>query len=175
MDLIVGLGNPGAEYDATRHNIGFAVVDELVRVHDAATVNTKLLARIWKAKTDAHDALLMEPQTFMNASGDAVAAFMKTKKIPTSRLIVVHDELDLPFGEVRVSQNASSAGHNGVQSIIDSLGTQEFTRVRIGIGPRPANIPGDKFVLQQFSAEERKTLATVIGNAADAAWRTSST
>jgi PTH1 family peptidyl-tRNA hydrolase len=168
--LIVGLGNPGAEFSGTRHNIGFDVVDELIKRVDAQPVNAKVLASISTTKSGAHTVLLMKPRTFMNTSGEAVSAFMRVKMIPVKRLIVVHDELDLPFGTVRVSRNSSAAGHNGVQSVIDTLKTQEFTRVRIGIGPRPEQIPGDKFVLGKFSADERKTLATVVGNAANDAW-----
>jgi len=172
--LIVGLGNPGAEYSGTRHNIGFDVVDELVKRHDAPPVNAKVLASINTVKTGMHTVLLMKPRTFMNASGSAVGSFMRIKRVPTKRLIVVHDELDLPFGTVRVSKNSSAAGHNGVQSIIETLKAQEFTRVRVGIGPRPAEIPADKFVLAKFSADERLTLATVVGNAANDAWNLSS-
>jgi PTH1 family peptidyl-tRNA hydrolase len=164
--LVVGLGNPGKEYEGTRHNIGRAVVSAMV--DDAAVpLKTKADAALWSVKRGAHPVFLMKPNTFMNASGAAVAPFMKMKKVAPAWLIVVHDELDLPFGEVRVSKNSSAAGHNGVQSIIDALSTQEFTRVRIGVG-RSAEIPSDKYVLARFTADEKKTLPEIIEKAKDA-------
>lgn len=105
---------------------------------------------------------ILKPQTFMNLSGEAVAPFMRSKKLDADSLIVVHDDLDIPFGEIRVSRNASSGGHNGVQSIIDSLGTKDFTRVRLGIGRPPENVLADAFVLQRFKGEEEEKLPGIV-------------
>jgi peptidyl-tRNA hydrolase, PTH1 family len=163
--LIVGLGNPGDEYAETRHNFGFRVVDELVAKISAAKEKTRAKAQAWSGKMDKMVVHIIEPQTFMNLSGEAIVPFMKSKKIAADSLVVVHDDLDIPFGEIRVSRNVSAAGHNGVQSIIDSLGTQDFTRVRLGIGRPPENMPADRFVLQRFTAEEKKKLPEIIEKA----------
>jgi peptidyl-tRNA hydrolase, PTH1 family len=163
--LIVGLGNPGDEYAETRHNFGFAVVDELVGKIDAPKEKTQARAEAWSGRLGKTKAFIIKPQTFMNLSGEAATAFMKAKKLSPINLIVVHDDLDIPFGAIRVSKNASAGGHNGVQSIIDSLGTQDFTRIRLGIGRPPENVPAEKFVLQRFTAEEKKQLPDIIGRA----------
>jgi len=160
--LIAGLGNPGKEYEKTRHNLGFVVVDEMVERYDAASVNTKLQTKLWTAKIAGATVLMAEPQTFMNLSGNAVAPLMRTKKIAADHLVIVHDDLDLPFGEIRVSKNASAAGHNGVQSAIDALGTKNFIRVRLGIG-RPTNDqPIEDYVLTRFNIEEKKQLPEIV-------------
>jgi len=160
--LIVGLGNPGKEYEKTRHNLGFLVVDEIIARYDAVPSNTKLQTKLWTAKIANASVLMTEPQTFMNLSGNAVAPVVRTKKIATDHLVIVHDDLDLEFGKIRVSRGASAGGHNGVQSVIDALGTKDFTRVRIGIG-RPVNDqPIEDYVLTRFSAEEKKQLTEIV-------------
>jgi len=160
--LIVGLGNPGKEYENTRHNFGFAVVDALIKKTKAAKIKTRAKAEAWAGSAGIN---VIKPQTFMNLSGEAVAPFMRSKKIGADSLIVVHDDLDIPMGDIRVSKNASSGGHNGAQSIITSLGTQDFVRVRMGIGRPPENIPSDKFVLERFTAEEKAKLPEIIDRA----------
>jgi PTH1 family peptidyl-tRNA hydrolase len=160
--LIVGLGNPGKEYEQTRHNLGFMILGALVEKTSATPLKTKYLARLWNARVGKAPVILMEPQTFMNLSGQVVAPFMKTKGLGAEDLIVVHDDLDLPYGMLRISENSSAAGHNGVQSIIDHLGTQNFFRVRIGIG-RPADpVAIEDYVLARFSAAEKKTLPELL-------------
>jgi peptidyl-tRNA hydrolase, PTH1 family len=166
--LVVGLGNPGKEYDKTRHNIGFAVADLIAEKLGAVKVKTKLLASATRAKSEGSVILILKPETFMNLSGTAVVPFAKTKKVPMKNIIVVHDELDLPFGETRLSVGAGAAGHNGVKSLIDSFGGKNFARLRVGIGPRPATIPADKFVLARFTSEETAELPKIIENAATA-------
>lgn len=163
--LIVGLGNPGEEYSKTRHNFGFMVIDALIEHTGANSISTKYLAHFWNARVGRAPAILMEPQTYMNTSGQVVAPFMKTKGLDANDLIVVHDDLDLPFGTIRVSENASAAGHNGVQSIIDHIGTQNFFRVRVGIGRPKNNKPIEDYVLARFSAEEKKSLPEIIEQA----------
>jgi PTH1 family peptidyl-tRNA hydrolase len=163
--LVVGLGNPGKEYAKTRHNLGFMVADELIKKTGAVSVNTKLNADVWTAKINAVTVFLMKPLTFMNKSGQAVGSFAKTKKITLEHLIVVHDDMDLPFSTVRVSKDSSAAGHNGVQSVIAALGTQDFVRVRLGIGRPHDSVPAEDFVLARFSGEEEKQLPSIIDQA----------
>ena len=150
MILIVGLGNPEKKYVKTRHNIGFRVIDELKSLD---FVQDK-------------EIVFLKPETFMNDSGKAVKGMVSYYKIPLENLYVIHDDVDLPFGTIRVSKNSSSAGHKGVKSIIDELGTQGFTRVRIGIRPEK-EVDTTKFVLQKFTKEEEKRLNEVIKKAVE--------
>ncbi len=161
MTIIVGLGNPGTKYEKTRHNFGFQVLDLL-----AGTNN-------WENKYDCQfikleDVILAKPQTFMNKSGEALLQILKY--YPDSQLIVVHDELDLPLGSLKIQKNISGAGHNGVQSIIDSIGSKDFIRIRLGIdNPNlNSNIPADDFVLQKFSDDEQNLVKEVLGKAKEA-------
>ena len=156
MHLIVGLGNPGKKYENTRHNVGFRVLDLLVG--ESEWLEKKGLNQFKKLD----DIVLSKPQTFMNLSGKAVADILKY--YPEAILIVVHDELDFPLGTIKIMKNASSAGHNGVQSIIDELGTQDFIRVRIGINNPEVRgqIPGDAYVLQKFTPQEEEILKEVL-------------
>lgn len=140
--LIVGLGNPGKEYEHTRHNIGFLVIDAMQK----------------SAKT-----ILLKPQTFMNRSGEEVGKTMHYYKIPLENLIVVHDDVDLPFGNIIVKKGQGAAGHNGVKSIMETLGSEDFWRVRVGIGrPTNANIPLEDWVLGQWTQEEREKLDALV-------------
>lgn len=155
MILIVGLGNPEPEYAGTRHNLGVECV--------------KPLAEKFENKFDSLVAsmpggiLVALPQTYMNESGRAVAAIKNFYKIPTENIWVVHDEVDLPLGSIRVNLNASSAGHRGVQSIIDAISSQVFWRIRLGVGKHPT-IPTDAYVLQKFSPKETLSLAKIRGH-----------
>lgn len=161
MFLIVGLGNPGKQYENTRHNLGFRVLDLL-----AGTEN-------WENKYDSQflkldDVILAKPQTFMNKSGEAVREILKY--YPRAELVVVHDELDLPLGAIRVQKNATSAGHKGVASIIDELNTQDFIRIRLGINNPETRGPmtGDDYVLQKFTDQEEKIVVEVLEKAKEA-------
>jgi PTH1 family peptidyl-tRNA hydrolase len=147
MKLIVGLGNPGKKYAKTRHNIGFRVIDSLDFARDK-------------------DVILLKPDNFMNNSGRAVQSLITKYKIQTTDVIVVHDDIDLLFGDVRVSKDSSSAGHKGVQSIIDALGAQDFIRIRIGIRPQH-EIDTTEFVLKNFTKTEEKQLPEIIKKAID--------
>lgn len=164
--LIVGLGNPGKKYDRTRHNFGFACADAMLRDAEAVKIKTKLLAEAWSAKLNGATVYFLKPLTFMNLSGAAVGPFLKEKRIPVKNLIVINDELDLPFGTVRLSVGSGAAGHNGVKSIIENAGTKDFARIRLGVGPRPASTPADKFVLGKFTAAETKQLPQIFEKAA---------
>jgi len=157
--LIVGLGNPGKKYEKTRHNVGFRVIDELEKIYDLSQ----------------NKVILLKPDNFMNNSGRAVKEYLNYEKIPVSNLIVIHDDIDLLFGDIRVSKDSSSAGHKGVQSIIDELKTKDFTRIRIGIRQeeKPAasfasrrarqneNLLAE-FVLKNFSKIEERGLPEII-------------
>lgn len=156
--LIVGLGNPGAEYDLTRHNVGFACVDALATKLDFDDwMHKKDLQCLMTKQTINETAVyLCKPQTFMNLSGEAVQALCHFYKIQASDVVVVQDELDIDFGKIRLGTGGSSAGHNGIKSITKLLGTEEYGRVRIGIGPKtPEQIDSADFVLQKFSSDQQ--------------------
>jgi len=165
MILIAGLGNPGKKYAKTRHNIGFGIIDALEKSFDPA---------------QDKEIILLKPESFMNNSGKAIQKALAYYKIPPENLIVVHDEIDLPFGEIRISKDSSSAGHKGVQSIIDELKTKDFTRIRIGINPKSKiknpmptgrqakpKIDTSDFVLKKFSQKEEKELKGITKRAVE--------
>lgn len=158
--LIVGLGNIGDEYVGTRHNIGFACVDEFARKNDFAPwVNkTDFKCQVTQATLGETRIILCKPTTFMNLSGEAVQAIAHFYKIQLDKIIAVHDELDIAFGQVRLRMGGSSAGHNGIKSLTKHLG-EGYGRIRVGIGPKtPEQIDSADFVLQKFSATEAKEL-----------------
>ncbi|MEN8252449.1 MAG: aminoacyl-tRNA hydrolase [Patescibacteria group bacterium] len=168
MKLIIGLGNPGQEYEKTRHNAGFLLVDALQGDKDLPefSFNKKFNAEISEGFVNEEKYILAKPQTFMNRSGESVRALIDFYKIEPTDIIVAHDDLDFELGNHKISRDNSAAGHNGIQSIIDNIGTQDFTRLRIGIektGGRNerGEIPGNKFVLQNFSQKELETLSEV--------------
>jgi peptidyl-tRNA hydrolase, PTH1 family len=160
MKLIVGLGNPGSKYSVTRHNAGFIALDRLASQLDASfSENKKLKAEI--AKTA--EVIMLKPQTFMNLSGLAVKLALDYYKIDINDLIVLHDDLDIDQGKFKTTTSSRAAGHNGVQSIIDELGSQDFRRYRIGIRPaEPSPIPTEKFVLSRFEPSEIRLLETPL-------------
>ncbi len=163
MLLIVGLGNPGKKYEKNRHNVGFMSVDEL-RTSMGLPDYREKFGGVW---TKGDDVALLKPMTFMNLSGDSVqpcAAFLKVKP---PEVVVLHDELDLPFGDVRLKAGGGHAGHNGLRSMIERMGTPDFLRVRVGIGRPPPGFRGDvaDYVLQDFDPLERAELPDVIGRA----------
>lgn len=161
--LIVGLGNPGPEYDRTRHNIGFLALDRLREAFSAPEFQpeAKFFAETASFVHDGNKVILAKPTTFMNESGRAVRAILDYYKLDASSLIVIHDDLDIAPGTLRTTDSSRAAGHNGVQDIIDALGTQDFYRIRLGIG-RPVEVegvcmPSHDYVLGRFSAEEAAT------------------
>src|SRR3989337_2266046 len=158
MKLVVGLGNPGERYANTRHNVGFIVLDEIIKKYVASPhVNKKLGAILYSLDKER---MLLKPQTFMNRSGGPVANIVRFYKIKPEDFLVIHDDVDLLFGEIRSQFARGSAGHRGVDSIIDSLGTEKLNRVRVAIGrPNPAvvgEMETEAWVLQKFSEEEEK-------------------
>lgn len=160
--LIVGLGNPGTQYEKTRHNIGFQVLDEFTRgleiVFDRDNCSSGKISRAGTL------CIYLKPMEFMNLSGNCVGKFLGKFKISTSDLLVLHDELDFPFGTIKYKNGGGHAGHNGLRSIIDTLGTKEFSRLRIGIG-RPPSIEVSNYVLSNFSKEEEASLPQIKKNA----------
>jgi peptidyl-tRNA hydrolase, PTH1 family len=166
MKLIVGLGNPGLFYAHSRHNIGFQVIKELAKIHKVRLARDKASCSLaGKSKFGHSDVVLALPQTFMNLSGKAVTVLLKKYKIDSEDLLVVCDDLDLEFGRVRIRKSGSAGGHNGLKSIIESLSSQEFARLRLGIGRPPAGIEASDFVLMPFGAKERKSLKGIISKA----------
>jgi PTH1 family peptidyl-tRNA hydrolase len=158
MKLIVGLGNPGEKYEKTRHNVGFILLSLLAeKMEINFEFNSNFNAEIAEIKTEKEKLLLCKPQTFMNNSGQAVSKVMNYYKIDSNDLLVIQDEMDLPFGKIRFSNNSSSAGHKGIKSIIDYLGTQEFRRLRFGVKHENNQLPTEIFVLKNFTKEELET------------------
>jgi len=166
MKLLVGLGNPGREYENTRHNAGFCVLEKIVEKEDGQWGSeAKANALIYRMKIGSEEVILALPQSYMNLSGEVVSDLLRWFKLSNDDLIIVHDELDLPFGTIQVKKGIGPAGHNGIKSIIQKLGTQDFIRVRIGIGETEKNIPSEKFVLEKFTDSEQKTLDKVYESA----------
>lgn len=168
--LVIGLGNPGPRYETTRHNVGQMVVDELaarraetLRSHKANAV----VAEAW-LRPGAAKMVLAKPKTFMNVSGGPAAALASFYSVDPGRVIVVHDELDIPFDTIKLKVGGGHGGHNGVRDIAKALGTPDFPRVRVGIGRPPGRQDPADWVLDPFSSEERKTLGILVSDAADA-------
>jgi PTH1 family peptidyl-tRNA hydrolase len=167
--LIVGLGNPGREYRTTRHNVGFMAVDALAKTFDTALTRMQSNALIGQIAVGGRKVVLAKPQTYMNLSGQAVASLVRFYKVPLDHLLVVHDELDLPYGTIRLRPGGGSAGARGMGSIIDRLGTHEFPRLRIGIGRPAGRMDPADYVLQEFSRVEQEMLPPVLDRAGAAA------
>jgi peptidyl-tRNA hydrolase, PTH1 family len=166
--LIVGLGNPGAEYAKTRHNAGFLLVEKLaVKWKCDWTNERKFKARIAKAECSDKKILLCEPQTFMNLSGETVGALKDFYQLPLKQLIVAVDDADLPFGEIRLRKSGSSGGHHGLESIEQHLASREFARLRIGIGRKDGAREITNYVLGKFDSSESELLKKVLERAAD--------
>lgn len=168
MFIIIGLGNPGRRYENTRHNIGFKVIDLLSIKHNIPLENKDIYA-IGEGDIAEKNVILLKPLTFMNKSGFAIKSLAQRLKISdlTNKLIVVHDDLDIDVGNLKIKKGGSSGGHKGVESIINELGLKDFIRVKIGIG-RPVNIAVDEYVLSNFKISEKKTISNVIIKATEA-------
>ena len=165
MKIIVGLGNPDFKYQTTRHNAGFLAIDFYLKNITSIACQSKFKAQICELHFGAQKVFFVKPQTYMNLSGEAVKELCNFYKLnPETELLVLHDEVDLPLGEIRTSNNSSAAGHNGVQSIIDSLSSQNFRRIRIGVETRDDKKipPTESFVLQNFTQEELKKMEMEI-------------
>jgi PTH1 family peptidyl-tRNA hydrolase len=170
MYLVVGLGNPGERYAATPHNLGFLVVDVLAARHAVRLSRLECQAAIGQGTISGKPVVLAKPQTFMNLSGVAVKPLMQKNEVDPKDLILVYDELALPWGGLRIRPGGSAAGHNGVQDVIDKIGTQEFPRVRLGAHPGYPLVQGTgkDYLLSRFSRQQNETLEEFVGFAADA-------
>lgn len=167
--LIVGLGNPGREYKDNRHNLGFMLVDRLAVRLEARGMKLQSKAIVTTARYEGTKLILAKPQTFMNLSGGSVQGLVRFYKLPLGSVLIAHDDLDLPFGVIRLRPGGGPGGQKGMASAIESLGTQEFPRLRIGIGRPSGRMDPADYVLQDFSRDETKELSTILDRAADAA------
>ena len=168
MWLVVGLGNPGDEYAATRHNAGFMLVDRLARAWGVELRGRLFKARTALARRGGDEIFLIEPKTFMNRSGSAVREALAGKDVPAERLIVAYDDLDIPLGEIRVRKTGRPGTHKGMISIVGEIRTEEFPRIRIGIGPCPAGRDAAEYVLEPFRRDERPLVDRSLGEAVEA-------
>lgn len=169
MKLLVGLGNPGTRYRETRHNIGFVVADEVARRHGVTFESGPVEALMARARVLGDGALIAKPLTFMNSSGEAVAGLLRYYRLATEDLLVIVDEVQLPLGRLRARARGSAGGHNGLKSIVGALGTEEFARLRIGVGRGDPRRDLADHVLSRWDPEEREEIDTAVARAADAA------
>lgn len=167
MKLIVGLGNPGKEYEKTRHNVGFMVMNRLSDVMNVSISNSKFKGEYVKFKYKGEDVILLKPMTYMNSSGESVIQIMNYFKIDAKDLLVVYDDLDMPVGKLRLRESGSAGGHNGMKSIIAHVGTQSFKRIRVGIDKHP-RIKVVDYVLGHFNKDEQPLIEEGIENAVKA-------
>lgn len=164
--LVIGLGNPGREYERSRHNVGFLVVDELARRYGTRVNDRAARSLTGRIRVGERELVLAKPQTMMNLSGQAAKALRTKYDVPLERTLVIHDDLDHPFGRLRLRKSGSSAGNHGIDSVIGAFGTQAFIRLRVGIGRPPGN--GVDYVLSPFTPDERSQLPAIVGRTADA-------
>jgi PTH1 family peptidyl-tRNA hydrolase len=169
VKIIVGLGNPGKKYEDTRHNVGFMAIDKISDTRRIPVQQNKFRALIGEGRIEGERVLLVKPQTYMNLSGESIAEILRFYKLTPEDILVIYDDLDLPLGQVRLREKGSAGGHNGIKSLIQHLGTQEFKRIRIGIDrPKPGGNVID-FVLGTFAVSERPVVEEAIRLAAEAA------
>ena len=166
--IVVGLGNPGSEYKLTRHNIGFSVIEALGKEYNISIEKAKFKALVGETKIGDKKVILMKPQTYMNSSGESVKEICDWYKIPTGNIIVIYDDIDIPWKKLRIRSSGSAGSHNGLKSVINLLGSGEFKRVRVGIGKPHINFDLAKYVLGKFSEDEMKDLSSIIDNAKEA-------
>src|SRR5438874_9241994 len=164
--LVIGLGNPGRDYERSRHNLGFLVADELARRHGGRISDRAAKSLTGRIRLGDRELVLSKPQTMMNLSGQAAKALRAKYNVPLDRTLVIHDELDLPFGRLRIRKGGSSAGNHGMDSLIASFGSKDFIRFRVGIGRPPGN--GVDYVLSPFAAAEQAQVPDIVSRAADA-------
>ena len=167
--LLIGLGNPGREYKDNRHNVGFMLVDRIAVRLDARGMKVQAKAIVTTAVFEERKLILAKPQTYMNLSGKSVQGLLHFYKLPLENLLIAHDDLDIPFGTIRIRPGGGPGGQKGMASTIDYLGTKDFPRLRIGIGRPPGRMEPSAYVLQDFARDETKILSEIIDRAADAA------
>ncbi len=167
MKILVGLGNPGTPYEGTRHNVGFRVVDRLAEENQISLCQKHFKAQFGKGSIRSRDVLLVKPLTFMNLSGLAVRKVVDFYKAGIEDLVVIHDDLDLPFGVLRIKRWGGDGGHQGIRSIIDSLGENNFLRLKVGIGRPPRGMDPAGYVLRPFEGDEERPLEEIVSRAAE--------
>jgi len=167
--LLIGLGNPGREYRDSRHNVGFMLVDRITVRLNARGMKVQSKAIVMTAIYEDRKLILAKPQTYMNLSGQSVQGLIHFYKLPLTNVLIAHDDLDIPFGTIRVRPGGGPGGQRGMASTIEKLGTQDFPRLRIGIGRPPGRMDPSAYVLQDFSRDELKILSEILDRAADAA------
>jgi len=167
--LLIGLGNPGREYRDTRHNVGFMLIDRLAVRLNARGMKVQSKAIVTTAVYESRKLILAKPQTYMNLSGQSAQGLLNFYKLPMENMLVAHDDLDIPFGTIRIRPKGGPGGQGGMASTIEQLGTKDFPRLRIGIGRPPGRMDPAAYVLQDFKREELKVLSEIIDRAADAA------
>ena len=167
--LLIGLGNPGREYRDTRHNVGFMLIDRLIVRLNARGMKVQSKAIVTNAMDEDRKLILAKPQTYMNLSGQSAQGLLHFYKLPVENMLIAHDDLDIPFGTIRIRPKGGPGGQGGMASTISQLGTKDFPRLRIGIGRPPGRMDPAAYVLQDFSREEMKVLSEIIDRAADAA------
>lgn len=167
--LLIGLGNPGREYRDTRHNVGFMLIDCLIVRLNARGMKFQSKALVTTGTYEGRKLILAKPQTYMNLSGQSAQGLLNFYKLPVENMLVAHDDLDIPFGTIRIRPKGGPGGQGGMASTIQQLGTKDFARLRIGIGRPPGRMDPSDFVLQNFSREEMKLLSAIVDRAADAA------
>jgi PTH1 family peptidyl-tRNA hydrolase len=167
--LLIGLGNPGREYRDNRHNIGFMFIDQLIVRLNARGMKVQSKAIITTATYEARKLILAKPQTYMNLSGQSIQGLAHFYKLPVENMLVAYDDLDLPFGTIRLRPGGGAGGQKGFASAIESLGTKDVARLRLGIGRPPGRMDPSDYVLQNFSRDEMKVLPEIVERAADAA------
>ena len=169
MYIIVGLGNPGREYENTRHNIGFDVIDKLADQENIGVLEKKHKAIIGKGVIAGQKCILAKPQTFMNLSGESVRAAADFYKVEPENILVIYDDVSLEPGQLRIRGKGSAGGHNGIKNIIAHLGTQEFPRIKVGVGEKPGSMDLADYVLSRFSKGEQEMMDQAFREAAEAA------
>lgn len=175
MKIIVGLGNPGKPYEHTRHNIGFDVIDALAKKWDAPLTNSKFNGMYATVHRPEGKVLLVKPLTYMNLSGECVGPLMNYFDLDVEDLIVIYDDLDLETGKLRLRQKGSAGGHNGIKSLIQHLGTQEFNRIRVGVNRPPVGMKVADYVLSKFSKDEQVIISDAIDKSVNAVEKALST
>lgn len=166
--ILVGLGNPGREYRGNRHNVGFMTIDRLSEAFAIKIGKVQAKALVGSGQWEGHKIILVKPQTYMNLSGDAIGSLLRYYKVPLAQMMVAHDDLDLPVGVIRLRPGGGSAGQKGVASTINKVGTQNFPRLRIGIGRPPGQMTAADYVLQNFSKADQEIMDPTIDRAVEA-------
>ena len=169
MIIIAGLGNPTKEYEGTRHNVGFQVIDKIAEKYNIAVDAKKGRAYVGKGIIEGQKVLLVKPQTYMNLSGESIRELVDYFKVdPKEELLVIYDDISLDVGQLRIRKKGSAGGHNGIKNIIAHLGTQEFPRIKVGVGDKPPRMDLADYVLSRFSKEDREKMEQAFKDAADA-------